>query len=173
MDLSGLPVTFLDTAGLRTTEDIVETIGVERAKERAKVADLRLFLLLPGEMADTDLLEPNDIQVPAKADLTGANNGVSGKTGLGLPDLIKRITHVLEHRASTAGVATRERHRLALVTAVEKLENAQNNIQAGPDFAEIASEDIRTAIRGLDSLVGRVDIEHILDEIFASFCLGK
>ncbi len=98
---------------------------------------------------------------------------LSGKTGQGVDELISRASQVLRGRAAQAGTATRERHRLAIERALDVLENARIEVLNGPDRAELAAEELRTAIRALDSLVGRVDVENILDEIFASFCLGK
>ena len=63
--------------------------------------------------------------------------------------------------------------RAALVRAIRSLESAVIEVGHGPDRAELAAEEIRRAISALDSLIGRVDVEDVLDEIFASFCLGK
>ena len=174
MELDGLPVTILDTAGLRETRDHVEGIGIERAKQRAAAADLRVFLL--DETGDVQGVTPQDGDVIAhgKADLRGAEGfSLSGKTGQGVDQLIARASNVLRDRAGQAGTATRERHRLAILQALDVLETARIEVLNGPDRAELAAEELRTAIRALDSLVGRVDVENILDEIFASFCLGK
>lgn len=183
MDLSGLPVTILDTAGLRDTADAVEVIGVERARARAKAADLRVFLM-GGEGEALGLApQADDIVVCGKADLgdgTGAGKadfGISGKTGQGLAELTRRIAAALEPRAARAATATRERHRLAIEKAVGALETAASEVENGATDAEgraeIAAEELRTGLRALDALVGRVDVEHLLDEIFASFCIGK
>jgi tRNA modification GTPase len=175
MDLHGLPVTILDTAGLRETRDAVETIGVERAIARAKDADLRVFLL-GGEGEALGLsAEPGDITVHGKADLGAPPDmpAVSGKTGQGIADLISGITSELESRAARAVTATRERHRLAVQRAIGAIEMAAHEVRGGAGRAEIAAEELRTALRALDALVGRVDVEHLLDEIFASFCIGK
>jgi tRNA modification GTPase len=174
MDLRGLPVTILDTAGLRDTDDTVESIGVARAIERAEAADLRVFLL--EDAAETLPLAPlsGDITVLGKADLRQSPVfAVSGKTGAGISQLIDRITDTLATRAEGAGLAIRERHRTALHQAIRALESARIEVQHGPERAELAAEELRAAARALDSLVGRVDVEDILDEIFASFCLGK
>jgi tRNA modification GTPase len=176
MDLAGLPVTFLDTAGLRETEDAVETIGVARARARAEAADLRVFLL--GGEGEVKGLEPRpgDIVVQGKADLGGGAGGhlaVSGRTGAGLGELIARIVAELEPRAARAATATRERHRAAIARALSALEAARQEVAHGAGRAEIAAEELRSAIRALDSLTGRIDVEHLLDEIFASFCIGK
>jgi len=170
MDLAGLPVTILDTAGLRATEDAVEAIGVERAFARARGADLRVFLMAEDGLPEGLEPLPEDIVLRGKADEGG---GVSGKTGAGVADLIARITGILETRAAGAAVVTRERHRLAILRAVTALESARGEVLNGADTAELAAEDMRHAIRALDSLVGRVDVEHLLGEIFASFCIGK
>ena len=169
MDLGGLAVTLLDTAGLRDTDDPVESIGVARAIERARGADLRVFLQdingLPDELAPAG----DDIVVQAKADGGG---GVSGKTGAGLADLVARITAILTQRAAAAATITRERHRLAVVSAIGSMESARVEIVTG-GRAELVAEQLRAAIRSLDSLVGRVDVEQVLGEIFSSFCIGK
>ncbi|MCX7644654.1 MAG: tRNA uridine-5-carboxymethylaminomethyl(34) synthesis GTPase MnmE [Rhodobacteraceae bacterium] len=174
MDLAGLPVTILDTAGLRETDDAVETIGVARARARAEAADLRVFLL-GGEGEALGLApRPGDIVVQGKADLGGAEGfAVSGKTGEGLAELTRRIVAELEPRAARAATATRARHRLAIAKAAGAMESARLEVSRGPGRAEIAAEELRTAIRALDSLTGRIDVEHLLDEIFASFCIGK
>lgn len=173
MDLGGLPVTMLDTAGLRETEDIVEGLGIQRAMDRARGADLRVFL--SGDEKAGFGLDPleGDIVVRSKADLTGEAEGISGKTGLGIDRLVAQIERTLSSRAAQAGTAIRERHRLAIVRAVDALEQARIRIVQDAERAELAAEEIRLAIRALDSIVGRVDVENILDEIFASFCIGK
>ena len=173
MDLGGLPVTLLDTAGLRDSDDRIEVIGIERALARARVADLRIFLL-DGE--DVPLLppEPGDLLVQGKSDLAVAKGlAVSGKTGEGIDRLIALVTERLGMKAQGAGLMIRERHRLAALRAIEALESARNEVRAGSGRTELAAEDLRRAIRALDSLVGRVDVEDLLDEIFASFCIGK
>ncbi len=173
MDLDGLAVTLLDTAGLRETADPVERIGVARALARASAADLRVFLLdHDGEVL---LMTPKDadIVVQGKADVRPRNGAVSGRTGQGLDLLVARITAVLAGKAASAGVMTRERHKVAMIRAVEAMESARNQVQGFGGAAELVALDLRRAARALDMLVGRVDTENLLDEIFASFCIGK
>lgn len=173
MDIGGLAVTLLDTAGLRAGTDHVETIGIGRALQRAEQADLRIFLL-DGQEVPLLPPEPQDLLVWGKADLTNRQGlAVSGKTGEGLDRLVGAIADVLGRRAAGAGTMTRERHRLAMVKAIGALESVEIELEAGLSRTELAAEQLRRAIRALDSLVGRVDVEDLLDEIFASFCIGK
>jgi len=173
MDLAGLPVTLLDTAGLRETEDHVEGLGIALARKRAETADLRVFLTDdPTELGVE--MQPGDVQVLPKSDLRGSGeNGISGKTGQGIDQLISQISRVLSDRTTSTGIATRERHRVAMTKALDALSQAMTVLESGPDLYDIAAEELRTAIRALESLVGRIDVENLLDEIFSSFCLGK
>ncbi|SFC80887.1 tRNA uridine-5-carboxymethylaminomethyl(34) synthesis GTPase MnmE [Tropicimonas isoalkanivorans] len=172
MDVGGLPVTFLDTAGLRETEDTVESIGIERARARAEAADLRIFL------AAEDLgvsVQQEDLRVAAKCDLGHPGTGlpVSGKTGEGVSALLEYVGSTLGQRVSEDQVATRLRHREALQAASEALEDAEKLLYSPDDTAELAAESIRRAIRSMEALVGRIGVEEMLGEIFSSFCIGK
>ncbi len=173
MDLAGLPVTLLDTAGLRDTDDHVESLGIALAKKRAEAADLRVFLSDEPLHLGVDI-QPDDIQVAPKADLRRPQvGGVSGKTGQGIDQLISNISRVLSDRTTSHGIAIRERHRIALTKALDALTAAMSVLESGPDLYDIAAEEMRTAIRALETLVGRIGVEDLLDEIFSSFCLGK
>lgn len=173
MDLGGLPVTLLDTAGLRETTDVVESIGIARARSRADAADLRVFLVEVGQMPEMTPRE-GDIVLRAKADLLGdVSDAVSGRTGAGVSELVERIRALLSGRVAGAGIATRARHRQAMERGLVSLRAALGILPQGEAVAEVAAEELRAAIRALDSLVGRIDVEMVLDEIFASFCLGK
>ncbi len=172
MDLAGLPVTLLDTAGLRETEDAVEGIGIDRALHRARYADVRVFLNEAGPLP----LDPveGDIVLRPKADkLTSKESAISGVSGEGVPELVQRLAGTLKDRSQSAGLATRQRHKDAMERAQGSLASAQQMMSLGSDHYDIAAEELRTAIRALESLVGRIDVENLLDEIFASFCLGK
>lgn len=174
MDLAGLPVTLLDTAGLRETDDHVEGIGIELARKRAEQADLRVFLVEPDDVIDLDVL-PGDIRLRPKADMHHDVTGqsISGKTGQGVDHLVSHISTTLKERSTQVGVATRARHREMMLSALQSLTAAELVLQRGSEFYEIAAEDIRSAVRSLEMLVGRVGVENLLDEIFSSFCLGK
>ena len=173
MDLDGLPVTILDTAGLRETSDTVEAIGVSRAVERAERADIRVFLQDEGDVLPVRV-EADDIILRPKADLLPDQvDGISGLTGAGVSELLERLKSLLTGRMAVSGLATRERHRVALSDAAANIQNALTRISMGPDVYDVVAEDIRLAARSLEVLVGRIDVENLLDEIFASFCLGK
>ena len=173
MDLEGLPVTLLDTAGLRESDDVVETIGVERAISRARSSDLRIFLAHENEEL---MLAPSegDIIVHPKADVfPDQPNAISGKTGEGIAELVSKVTQELKTRSLAAGVATHERHRMAMVSALQKLKSAQDVVERGVENYDIGSEELRSAVRSLEAVVGRIGVEDLLDEIFSSFCIGK
>jgi len=173
MEIAGLPVTFLDTAGLRDTEDRLERAGIERALARAEAADLRLFLadgsLLPLEPTGDDLV------VLGKSDTRSGLTGlaVSGKTGEGVAELMARIGEILSDRVGSAGALVRERHRVAVTTAIAALAESRAEVVRPDSRVELAAEHLRQAVRALDALVGRVDVDDLLGEIFASFCIGK
>lgn len=175
LDLNGLPVTILDTAGLRETEDFVEKIGIDRALDRAEKADLRVFLKSTVEEQLPIEQRSGDIEMLGKADLfvDRTLRSVSGKTGEGVDHLVTAISKTLLDRSASAGIATRERHRQALLSSQKYLSAAKEGLDLGPDHYDLVAEDMRFAIRALNSLIGHVDVENLLDEIFSSFCLGK
>jgi tRNA modification GTPase len=180
VDLGGLPVTFVDTAGLRVATDEIEQIGVARAVERARAADLRL-VLLDGSAAVPFLEEDGvtaDIFRRTKADTLPpgtlpSGTGISALTGQGVDDLLSEIRQRLENRVVGAGAINRTRHLAAVQVAIGALESARDEVLSGPGRTEFAAEELRRATEALDSLIGRVDVETLLDEVFASFCIGK
>ncbi len=174
MELEGLPVTLLDTAGLRETSDVVEALGIARARDRADTADLRIVLVSGSEMPVGYVSRETDIVVVSKADTGNAGGlSISSKTGLGIDQLIALIGERLLALGDGGSVLIRERHRLAVDHALDALNAAETWLARDYIEAEIIAQHLYTAIRALDSLVGRVDVEDILDEIFSSFCLGK
>jgi tRNA modification GTPase len=174
MEIAGLPVTFLDTAGLRETEDRLELVGIDRALKRAREADLRLFLTdgqLPQGLQPVD----EDIVVIGKADTICVSHGlaVSGLTGAGVPELMDRIGEILQARIGSAGALVRERHRVAVTAAIAALAESRAEVVRRDSRVELAAEHLRRAVSALDTLIGRVDVDDLLGEIFASFCIGK
>ena len=172
MEIAGLPVTLLDTAGLRETQDPVEKIGIERARDRASASDLRV--VLTDERGTPDIvIGQDDIVLRSKADIAGDPDGLSAKTGQGIDRLIASIGDKLSERVQSAGLATREQHRVAFLEGASAISRAEGLLLHGQDCYDLAAEELRVAIRSLELLIGRVDVENLLDEIFSNFCLGK
>ena len=172
IDLNGLPVTFLDTAGLRESDDVIERIGVARARSRANGADLRILLIdgLQGQ-GDFDPGIAVDLRYMTKSDITGT--GISSVSGDGIDQLLAEVSFILMDRVSGATLASHERHRQALERAHALMMVARSCFIEGSVGAEILALHLRDAVGALDSLIGRVDVEAVLEEIFAQFCIGK
>lgn len=176
LDLAGLPVTLLDTAGIRQGDDEIEMEGVSLALDRAAQADLRVFVTAGDASDSTDMpaFRDGDIAVFNKCDLgeVGSGLAVSAKTGEGIDDLIDTIRKRLSGRTAEAGVITRERHRATAAAGLNHLDHVLTMLEGGAD-AEVLAEQLRSACHALDRLTGRVGVEDVLDEVFSRFCLGK
>lgn len=174
MDLGGLPVTLLDTAGLRETADPVEGMGIARARARAEAADLRIHLLSSDHPAPDLAPGPDDLIVHGKSDLEpGEGLRLSGLTGAGVDTLVARITEILGRRSAGAGTIIRARHLTGIEQAIVGLEQARHMVSVPEIGEEMVAESLRTAMHHLDDLVGRIGVEDLLGEIFSSFCIGK
>jgi tRNA modification GTPase len=176
LDLQGLPVTILDLAGLRDSTDVVERLGIDRAKLRAGEADLRVFLVqTESEVEKLGVpRKKDDIVAIGKSDFGDSTGfGVSGKTGLGVDELLFRIARILGARVSGSSSIIRQRHLEAVVNAQENIDSALEKIESGFEVGELIAADVRFAVLALDTLIGRVDVEQVLGEIFAGFCIGK
>lgn len=181
MDLDGLAVTVLDMAGLRETTEEVEALGIARAKTRAGSADVRIFLLEgpedPGTLGVT--WRDGDLVALGKADLLECGAApfgaipVSGRTGDGIDTLVAALAETLMARAASAGQISNSRQRVALVRAQTGLQAAASALLQGDGEIDLVAMNIRSALQALEYLVGRVDVESVLDVIFSSFCLGK
>lgn len=173
MEIAGLAVTLLDTAGLRETDDEVERIGVGRALDRAQKADLRVFLLDEAGPVKALIPLPDDIVVRGKADTAADGPGVSGRTGRGVTELLASIGQRLEKRTAGAGLVIRQRQHRAMTEAIKAMESARDEIGRSQRRDEVVAAHLRDAARALALLVGRIDVEDLLGEIFARFCIGK
>lgn len=188
VNLDGVILRLMDTAGIRETEDTVEKIGVDRSLESIKKADLVLLVLdsaSPIDADDKELIEKtNDtkrIIIINKTDIPGTypmpDDGIkiSAKTGEGIDILSKKIKEMYEWgnlEKSDAPIVTNIRHTTALIRAKASLEN----IVSGADAAlpsDILSIDLTDAIDALGEITGAVVSEDIVSEIFHSFCVGK
>jgi tRNA modification GTPase len=186
LDLDGYPVTVIDTAGIRETEDPVEQEGVRRARARAAEADLVLWLV------EDDAHEPAaEGAAPVwvvrnKIDLSALNPPeagmgrtcgkpdfeISAQRGDGLPELIAALMGFAQNYfgSGEAGLIGRHRQRELLRNISEMLRRSINCAGTGE---ELVAEDLRRAANGLGQLLGRVDVEDVLDKIFREFCVGK
>ncbi|MBM3550183.1 MAG: tRNA uridine-5-carboxymethylaminomethyl(34) synthesis GTPase MnmE [Alphaproteobacteria bacterium] len=172
LDIGGLPVTLIDTAGLREASDEIERIGVDRTLARIESADLALWLSDSGEAPPSGDVET--IRVATKTDLRPASEGAIGICAL-TGDGLETLAAAIEARArarlgdGASALIVRERHRLALEQAVEGVEAV-----IGRDAAlELQAEELRRAARALGRIVGAVDVEDVLDAVFSRFCIGK
>lgn len=172
MDLGGLPVTMMDTAGLRETGSLIETKGINKAIEKANSSDLVVVLTENGEIP-LEIKNKNVLKFVSKCDNGQLPDGVSAVTGYGLDNMVKSIKSELGKKVQNQGLATRFRHKEAIDSAISKINKAKEFIKDGPAFYDLAAEELRQTTYTLDELFGKVDVENILDEIFSSFCLGK
>lgn len=176
LDLEGLPVTLLDLAGIRESEDQIERLGIDRALSRAETADIRVFLVEKIEdVSELGVIKQDcDIVVVGKGDVsTFEGLKVSGVSGLGIDQLLQALTEEISGRVVGSSSLIRRRHKEAIEIAVINLSSAVGRLVMSDDYGELAAADLRFAISSLDSLIGRVDVEQVLGEIFAGFCIGK
>ncbi|MEL6567061.1 MAG: tRNA uridine-5-carboxymethylaminomethyl(34) synthesis GTPase MnmE [Pseudomonadota bacterium] len=184
LNLGGYLVRLSDTAGLRDSDDPIETEGIRRAMAAAQEADLVLGVFDAAE----EITPPEifsevspDIIVASKADLLGQPQSVSretllvsAKTGEGIPNLLAELQTRIEGVTSSSShlLVTRERHLKALTLARDSILLAMAGLESGMG-AELVAEDLRLAGRQLEAVLGRVDVEDILGRIFSTFCIGK
>ena len=187
LNLDGYPVVISDTAGIRDSRDEIEEKGIKLALNRAEDADLKL-VIIDGNFDDLnktlkDLINENAILVVNKSDLLNGNLNkkfrkyehvlISIKNDSNLDQLILKIKNKLENKFINNEdiLITRERHRKNLEHCIVHLKNFKNK-NGSKDFDK-AAEDLRLATRHLGMIVGKVDVEEILDSIFNDFCIGK
>jgi tRNA modification GTPase len=171
LDLGGYPVTVLDTAGIRETNDPVEREGVRRASEQAAGANLVLWVV-DAAASECQTLQLPAIKVTSESAAWLVVNFVSSKTGAGVDELVNAVARFAERFFTPEpALVTRERQRAHLKETVLALQGAQRAAQDGRE--EIMAEQLRLATRALGKLLGRVDVEDVLDVIFRDFCIGK
>ena len=179
----GWPVRLLDTAGLWDATERLDRMGVEVSRRWLDAADLVLLCVEagrdPGEDEREILERGRALLVRTKADLApwpAHQIAVSTVTRQGLDELrresARRVFADAAGRSNLELVVTRERHRQALARAHDELEAAMGHLGAGADPV-LAAHHLRTATEALDEIVGRVDIDQVLDRVFGSFCIGK
>ena len=185
LDLDGYPVTVIDTAGIRETDDPVEQEGVRRARARAAEADLVLWLVdvqneknlhegtapvwTVRNKIDLDTAQPG---IRSRGGSGGADFAISASRGDGIQQLIGALVAFAQDYfgSGEGGLISRERQRKLLQETANLLHRSIIIIGEGE---ELAAEDLRAAAYALGRLLGRVDVEDILDVIFREFCIGK
>jgi len=191
IEIDGLPVHVIDTAGLREGVDEVEQEGVRRARAAIARADHALWVFDgeqdPGAdgLADADLPPGLGVtRVCNKADLTGNAIGLreqagqleiclSAKTGAGIDVLREHLKNLMAYAGATEGdFSARRRHLDALARAQRALFAGQAALREGL-AGELLAEDLRQAQRALSEITGEFGADDLLGEIFASFCIGK
>jgi tRNA modification GTPase len=191
LDLDGYPVTVIDTAGIRETKDPVEQEGVRRARARAAEADLVLWMNDPQQESIPEQCSAPVWRVRNKVDLGGPGPGagqskehvgalrsdniafgISASRGDGIDELIGAIVAFAKDYLGTGEGALigRERQRKLLEQVAASL---RHSMASASDGEELAAEDLRAASYSLGRLLGRVDVDDILDVIFRQFCIGK
>jgi tRNA modification GTPase len=197
LDLAGYPVNLIDTAGIQATDDPIEQEGIRRAMRKSMDADLILWLTPaddclfspPNQFADraiwhivtkADRLQPDDppSEGAAGRDMAAAGEpqaawkmAISAQTGQNLEELIGKLQDYANSNMSVEGslIVGNERQRFAIVMAQEAL------VAALDDNApmEVVAEELRRACFSLESLMGKVGVEDVLDQLFSRFCIGK
>lgn len=187
IDVGGVPVRLIDTAGIRETSDLVECAGIARSYREMDQADCILWLMpVPHWANDVPMPQyadtlPSVVKVATHADLHPNVPGglwdiaISAHTGFGTDLLLSEISrHLPSHSTEDHIFITRARHRQALsnsLLALERISAFEVN-EASDDIVLIA-EDLRSAIFYLGTVTGHTNSEDLLDQIFSSFCIGK
>jgi len=187
LNINGMPVIISDTAGIRDSKNEIEKKGIKLALKRAEDADLNIVVIEPKSSHFTgflkDLISSKSILVVNKSDLgidTILSNFkkykpiyISLKNEKNLDELIEVIKNKLKNQFITSDdiLITRERHRQHLEQCVSHLENF--NIKNNSEDYDQAAEDLRLATREIGMIVGKVDVEEVLQSIFNDFCIGK
>lgn len=178
-DFLGWPVRLVDTAGLGDARDRIDALGQAMSRRYFEAADLVLVCQESSAARPPDLPASRVLLVATKADLgerPGEGLPVSAVSGEGLGQLRQAVAERLfQSGAALADLEpalTRERHRQALANADRALSEAAPHLASDGD-AVLAAHHVQEAVRALDALVGAVDVEEVMDRVFASFCVGK
>jgi len=186
VNIQGLPIRFIDTAGLRETDETIEKAGIDRAWQEMESADL-ILEIIDGTKSHTEVSRPDlpsnvrDLLVLNKSDLDLATDWgseaipVSCVNNSGIDILRQKIGESLldgSMLSSSSLIAINGRHQGCLRTIVESLEKSISEIKRSED-PELIALTMREALQAVGEITGRIDTEEILGEIFAQFCIGK
>ena len=186
LNIDDYPVILADTAGIRDSTNEIEKKGITLAINKSKESDLSLIMIdNSSKKIDPkiiNLIDEHCIVVLNKSDVDSKQNHyfkkvpiilISVKNNENIVQLISKIKEKLSSKFITSNsvLVTRERHRSQLNSCLQEIDNFLKKDQ-NKDI-ELAAEDLRLATRHLGAIVGKVDVEEILDSIFKDFCIGK
>ncbi|MBK5259995.1 MAG: tRNA uridine-5-carboxymethylaminomethyl(34) synthesis GTPase MnmE [Thermoanaerobaculia bacterium] len=183
IEIGGLPMTFLDTAGLREHADLVEEIGIRRARDASRSADIVLYLIDATRGADAydeaeiaALAGRHVVVVQTKRDLAASSGlAISAATGEGMRELIAHLDAIVRERFAVPEASpsiVNERQRAAVAECESGLSAALDSIAGNADEQFIVV-DLYRAANALGTLTGAVSRDDVLREIFSKFCIGK
>src|SRR3984893_13848761 len=185
INLRGVPVRLLDTAGLRTSTSKLEREGIARTEKSLETADLRLHIVDPNAPQPSHFgkqtANGNEIVLLNKTDLSEHSDWknfaalrISCRTGEGLSALEKEILAriTVQNLRPESAVTINLRHRDCLRRALEACDRAHKAMNDGL-AAEFFSVDLNEALRAVGEVIGAVGVEQILDSVFGQFCIGK
>lgn len=183
VDLDGQLVIFFDGAGIRQASSKAEIEGIRRAKAMLAGSDLVIWLHSVLEPDNNNIWQPdgeNMLEVTSKCDLApgdGRNIEISVKTGMGMDELLLEIKRIISDSKGLDGslLLSRARDQQAIINALEALQSVLKGLELADAFnmLELIAEDLRRTIFSLQRLLGIVDAENVLDELFSGFCIGK
>ncbi len=195
INVKGIPLVLVDTAGIRKTDDIVENIGVEKSKEFIEKSNLVLLVLDSSralEEEDKEVIEKikennkkciillNKIDLERKIDLKDYKLEniieISAKDSIGIEKMEERIySYIIEEKVedySEKFIITNIRHKTALEKTKQAIKNIFDTIDSGMPM-DLISVDLREALDSLSEITGEISSEDILDHVFGNFCVGK
>ena len=195
INIKGVPLVLVDTAGIRKTDDIVENIGVEKSKQFIGKADLVLLVLDASKELENEDIEVinqikenkkkvivllNKIDLNRKIDLEGYNLGniveISAKDNIGIEDMQEKIySYIVEEDVENSSeklIITNIRHKTALEKTKDAIKNIFETIDMGLPM-DLISVDLKEALDSLSEITGEISSEDILDHVFGNFCVGK
>jgi len=181
INIKGIPLVLVDTAGIRKTDDIVENIGVEKSKQFIEKADLVLLVLdASKELENEDIEVINQIKENKKINLEGYNLEniveISAKDNIGIEDMQEKIySYIVEEDVENSSeklIITNIRHKTALEKTKDAIRNIFETIDMGLPM-DLISVDLKEALDSLSEITGEISSEDILDHVFGNFCVGK
>ncbi len=174
-NLDGIPIVFLDTAGIRKSKNKIEKIGISKSLKKANKSDLRVILSENiEEVLSLGLKKSSlDIVLRPKGDLKGSEPSISGKTGKGIKNLLQEIKERLYSKKISSSVINRTRHLERVNICINYINNIKELVSRDIIELELIANELRGIILNIDGLLGLIDTESMLGEIFSNFCIGK